>query len=57
VVRLKREMAAISAQDDFARWAKLRRQHDKTLEEHDKKGTPTCQVSHTGVFYKATGKF
>jgi hypothetical protein len=38
VVRLKREMAAISAQDDFARWAKLRRQHDKALEEHDKKG-------------------
>jgi hypothetical protein len=37
-VRLKREMAAISAQDDFARWAKLRRQHDKALEEHDKKG-------------------
>lgn len=39
VVRLKREMNAISAQDDFARWAKIRRQHDKALEEHDKKGT------------------
>ena len=39
VVRMKRELAAISAQDDFAKWAKLRRQHDKAMEEHDKKGT------------------
>lgn len=38
VLRLKREMNAISAQDDFARWAKIRRQHDKALAEHDKKG-------------------
>jgi tail-anchored protein insertion receptor len=38
VVRLKREMAAISAQDDFARWAKIRRQHDKALAEYDKTG-------------------
>jgi len=37
VVRLKREMSAVSAQDDFSRWAKLRRQHDKALEEHDRK--------------------
>jgi tail-anchored protein insertion receptor len=41
VVRLKRELAGISAQDDFAKWAKLRRQHDKAMEEHDKKGVPT----------------
>lgn len=38
VVRLKREMNAVSAQDEFSKWAKLRRQHDKALEEHDKKG-------------------
>ena len=31
-------MAAVSAQDEFTRWAKLRRQHDKALEAHDKKG-------------------
>ncbi|KPI42920.1 Protein GET1 [Cyphellophora attinorum] len=37
VVRMKRELGGISAQDDFARWAKLRRQHDKAMEEHDKK--------------------
>jgi predicted aconitase with swiveling domain len=38
VVRLKREMKAISAQDEFSKWAKVRRQHDKALEEHDRKG-------------------
>lgn len=36
VVRLKREMAAVSAQDEFSRWAKLRRQHDKVAAEHEK---------------------
>ncbi|ERF76151.1 hypothetical protein EPUS_01485 [Endocarpon pusillum Z07020] len=35
VVRLKREMAATSAQDNFARWAKIRREHDKALARHD----------------------
>lgn len=38
VVRLKREMNAVSAQDEFSKWAKLRRQHDKAMEEYDKKG-------------------
>jgi CHD5-like protein len=38
IVSMKRELAGISAQDDFARWAKLRRKHDKAMEEHDKKG-------------------
>lgn len=37
-MRLKREMNAVSAQDDFARWAKLRRQHDKALAEYEKSG-------------------
>jgi tail-anchored protein insertion receptor len=41
---MKRELAAISAQDDFARWAKLRRQHDKAMEEHDKKGMHIVQA-------------
>ncbi|KAF2108243.1 CHD5-like protein-domain-containing protein [Lophiotrema nucula] len=36
VLRLKREMGAVSAQDDFARWAKLRRQHDKALGDYEK---------------------
>ena len=39
VVRLKRELGAVSAQDDFARWAKLQRQHDKVLNEYQKIGT------------------
>ncbi|TID13756.1 putative Protein get1 [Venturia nashicola] len=36
VVRLKRELAATSAQDDFAKWAKLRRQHDKAAADYEK---------------------
>ncbi|KAK4908155.1 GET complex subunit get1 [Elasticomyces elasticus] len=38
VLRQKKEMAAISAQDDFARWAKLRREHDKAQAVYDAKG-------------------
>ncbi|KAK2753924.1 GET complex subunit get1 [Arachnomyces sp. PD_36] len=37
VVQLKREMNATSSQDEFAKWAKLRRRHDKTLEEYEAK--------------------
>ena len=29
VVKLNREMNATSAQDEFSKWAKLRREHDK----------------------------
>ncbi|KAF2872335.1 CHD5-like protein-domain-containing protein [Massariosphaeria phaeospora] len=36
VVRLKRELGAVSPQDDFARWAKLQRQHDKALNDFQK---------------------
>ncbi|KAK5171274.1 GET complex subunit get1 [Saxophila tyrrhenica] len=35
VVRLNREMKATSAQDDFAKWARLRRQHDKAKDKYD----------------------
>lgn len=38
VVRLKREMNAVSAQDEFSRWAKIRRQHDKAVAEQEKSG-------------------
>lgn len=37
VVRLKREMDSTSSQDEFAKWAKLRRQHDKALAQYDEK--------------------
>ncbi|KXL43630.1 hypothetical protein M433DRAFT_155603 [Acidomyces richmondensis BFW] len=37
VVRLQRELNATSAQDDFATWARLRRQHDKAKDQYEKK--------------------
>ncbi|KAF2721429.1 protein GET1 [Polychaeton citri CBS 116435] len=37
VVRLHREMGNTSAQDDFAKWAKLRRAHDKAKAQYESK--------------------
>ncbi|KHN97754.1 CHD5 domain protein [Metarhizium album ARSEF 1941] len=34
-LRVRRDLNATSSQDEFAKWAKLRRQHDKLLEELD----------------------
>ncbi|KAI9714381.1 MAG: GET complex subunit get1 [Bogoriella megaspora] len=34
--RLNKEISGVSAQDEFSKWAKLRRQLDKTKAEHDK---------------------
>lgn len=39
VVRLHREMSVTSAQDDFAKWARLRREHDKAKAKYEEKGT------------------
>ena len=36
-MRLKREMNATSSQDQFAKWAKIRRSHDKILAQYDEK--------------------
>ena len=36
-MRLKREMNATSSQDEFAKWAKIRRNHDKILAQYDEK--------------------
>lgn len=33
---MRRDLNATSSQDEFAKWAKLRRQHDKMLEELEK---------------------
>jgi len=41
VVRLQRELNATSAQDDFATWARLRRQHDKAKDQYEVKCTQT----------------
>ncbi|QPG93700.1 hypothetical protein C2857_001782 [Epichloe festucae Fl1] len=34
-LKIRRELSATSSQDEFAKWAKLRRQHDKKLEQLD----------------------
>lgn len=38
-LQLKREMNNTSSQDEFAKWAKLRRRHDKTMEEYEEMST------------------
>ncbi|WEW55546.1 GET complex subunit get1 [Emydomyces testavorans] len=37
VMQLKREMNATSSQDEFAKWAKLKRRHDKSMEQYEAK--------------------
>ena len=39
VLKLKREMNGTSSQDEFAKWAKLRRRHDKSMEEYEAMST------------------
>ncbi|KAB8201158.1 CHD5-like protein [Aspergillus parasiticus SU-1] len=34
-LELKRDMNNTSSQDEFAKWAKLRRRHDKTMDEYE----------------------
>ncbi|KAI9671763.1 MAG: hypothetical protein M1831_003291 [Alyxoria varia] len=36
VLRLKQELNGVSAQDEFSKWAKLRRQHDKATADYEK---------------------
>ncbi|PGH02121.1 protein GET1 [Blastomyces parvus] len=43
VIQLKREMNATSSQDEFAKWAKLRRRHDKALEAYEAKNNELTQ--------------
>ncbi|KAI3394284.1 hypothetical protein diail_2931 [Diaporthe ilicicola] len=38
-LKVRRDLNATSSQDEFAKWAKLRRQHDKMLEELEKMKT------------------
>ncbi|KAH7160699.1 CHD5-like protein-domain-containing protein [Dactylonectria macrodidyma] len=40
-LKVRRELNATSSQDEFAKWAKLRRQHDKQLELLEKKKKST----------------
>ncbi|RDW60808.1 putative protein get1 [Coleophoma cylindrospora] len=50
-LQLKKELNATSSQDEFAKWAKLRRQHDKVLEEYEtsKKGQDSTKATFDKV--------
>lgn len=50
---LKRELMATSSQDEFAKWAKLRRQHDKVVAQYDEKGT---RNNYDPIFWNFEGK-
>ncbi|SMQ55651.1 unnamed protein product [Zymoseptoria tritici ST99CH_1A5] len=54
VVRLSREMKATSAQDNFAKWARLRREHDKAKEAYDKmtRNSSSTRSSFDSIFSK-----
>jgi hypothetical protein len=38
-LKIRRDLNATSSQDEFAKWAKLRRQHDKLMEQLEKLST------------------
>ncbi|KAL8673039.1 MAG: hypothetical protein Q9168_002531 [Polycauliona sp. 1 TL-2023] len=48
VVRLRKEMNATSSQDEFAKWAKLRRGHDKAVAKYDENANSL--KSHRQIF-------
>jgi hypothetical protein len=50
VVRLNREMNATSAQDEFAKWAKLRRQHDKAKDKYDQRCKSARSLLHLVLY-------
>lgn len=39
MIELKQEMNNTSSQDEFAKWAKLRRRHDKSMEQYEAMST------------------
>ncbi|EDN05316.1 CHD5 domain-containing protein [Histoplasma capsulatum] len=47
VVQLKHEMSSTSSQDEFAKWAKLRRRHDKAMEAYEAKNNELTQSKST----------
>ncbi|KAF1814463.1 hypothetical protein P152DRAFT_272600 [Eremomyces bilateralis CBS 781.70] len=56
VLRLKRQMHATSAQDDFAKWAKIRRQHDKVLSDYEKISSNLSSAKRTFSGTLSTGR-
>lgn len=49
LVGLKQELSATSAQDQFAKWARLDRQYSRMQAEYDSKGTAICYGFSTGL--------
>lgn len=49
-LKVRRDLAATSSQDEFAKWAKLRRQHDKMLEELEKMSAFAPTLAPAGPF-------
>jgi hypothetical protein len=47
IVQLKRELGNTSAQDNFGKWAKLDRQHNKAVAEYQKLGAFGCHSLRT----------
>lgn len=42
-LKIRRDLNATSSQDEFAKWAKLRRQHDKLMEQLEKMSALPCR--------------
>lgn len=46
---VRRDLNATSSQDEFAKWAKLRRQHDKMLEQLEKMSASLPKHTHNTI--------
>ncbi|KAJ5949696.1 CHD5-like protein [Penicillium verhagenii] len=57
VVKLKREMNSTSSQDEFAKWAKLRRRHDKAVEEFEAMNTTISEQKSSFDRIVKTGRW
>jgi hypothetical protein len=55
IVRLKRELGNTSPQDNFSKWAKLDRQHNKAVAEYQKLGMHCPSLSAFTVFTMRIG--
>lgn len=54
IIAIKNQITNTSAQDEFAKWAKLRRQHDKLMEEHS---SLTSAFSTSQILYATTSNW
>lgn len=48
-LKVRRELNSTSSQDEFAKWAKIRRQHDKLLDKLEKQSTSGNGYRHPGL--------